>query len=746
MASRGIEGVNWHYSNRNRDGKPSMSKNSKSNELARSTAAKHRGGIPALDGLRTESDVEQKLIYRVLTAPEWLGISAENIHTKEYLQPKDLDKGRKLKRGYFPDYSIWFDGLPVMIVEAKSPDEDVYEGLREARLYALEMNKQYPTEVNPIEIICASNGSILVYSFWDSDDFQSIAHDQLVPGTRKAEQFRDFCSKSTMMRRVEIINSTAIEKDTFIGSDFLGGQKLLRQRIGFNSFAEPLSPLIKMYFDSESPARFEEIVTLGYVHTDDTTRYHRTLETFLRDKISSIGGAPIKEIQTRKQGEIDLTHKITDAISSDDFFGELQLIIGPVGAGKTIFLHRYFQHLIPRDLRERVAYIYINFNQAPDDLTNLENWLCESFLEVVDKKILNGQLYHIDNLRRIFAPNIRRRDIGVYSHLKKKTPDEYEKKISEDLRIWTEDWQEFAFSTCRFLSGDKGVPIVVAFDNVDRRNRDQQLKIFQTAQWFKAKSRALCLLTLRDETFERYKEEPPLDAFLTSVNFYIQPPRFVDVVRNRLSLALGNLSANAEKRQTFALPNGMYVTYPATELGEYLTAIYVTLFQRRRQITGVLEALSGKNVRRALSMFADILVSKHLSEVIIAKAMCVVRCALCVGVVVVVVVVAVGVVLVGVGVTPAAFLLGSVVAENRQIGCVFACFCIARSKKHRKYQCFWRVGSPKPRYLRCFLPLVVKSTVFTVFFGQHLAKTLVFTEVSPCSKMWFLDPKRTKIL
>ena len=35
--------------------------------------------------------------------------------------------------------------------------------------------------------------------------------------------------------------------------------------------------------------------------------------------------------------------------------------------------------------------------------------------------------------------------------------------------------------------------------------------------------------------------------------------------------------------------------------------------------------------------------------------------------------------------------------------------------------------------------------VFTVFFGQHLAKTLVFTEVSPCSKMWFLDPKRTNI-
>ena len=34
-----------------------------------------------------------------------------------------------------------------------------------------------------------------------------------------------------------------------------------------------------------------------------------------------------------------------------------------------------------------------------------------------------------------------------------------------------------------------------------------------------------------------------------------------------------------------------------------------------------------------------------------------------------------------------------------------------------------------------FLPLVAKSTVFTVVFGQHLAKTLVFTDVSPYNKM-----------
>ena len=47
---------------------------------------------------------------------------------------------------------------------------------------------------------------------------------------------------------------------------------------------------------------------------------------------------------------------------------------------------------------------------------------------------------------------------------------------------------------------------------------------------------------------------------------------------------------------------------------------------------------------------------------------------------------------------------------------------------------FLRLRSPKPRYLRCFLPLVAKTTVSIYFFGQHLAKTPVFTQFSACCK------------
>ena len=92
--------------------------------------------------LRTESDVEQKLIMPLLTSEVLLGIPASAIHTKEYLPPAILDKAAGKVTGYFPDYSVWLHGLPVMIVEAKAPEVPAETGYREASLYARHLNQR----------------------------------------------------------------------------------------------------------------------------------------------------------------------------------------------------------------------------------------------------------------------------------------------------------------------------------------------------------------------------------------------------------------------------------------------------------------------------------------------------------------------------------------------------------------------------------------------------------------------------
>ena len=82
--------------------------------------------------------------------------------------------------------------------------------------------------------------------------------------------------------------------------------------------------------------------------------------------------------------------------------------------------------------------------------------------------------------------------------------------------------------------------------------------------------------------------------------------------------------------------------------------------------------------------------------------------------------------------------------KKRQIGGVFAIFHILGTKKHRKYRCFWLRANAKPRYLRGFEPLRAKNTVFTVFCGPGLAKTLVFAQFPACCQKLFFGCQRHK--
>jgi hypothetical protein len=90
-----------------------------------------------LKDLTTESDVEQKFVLPMLInkAPLGLEYGFSDFKTKSNIKKLKIDKGGSAKY-YFPDYAIIYAGLPLVIIEAKKPGEDLMEAYREARLYA----------------------------------------------------------------------------------------------------------------------------------------------------------------------------------------------------------------------------------------------------------------------------------------------------------------------------------------------------------------------------------------------------------------------------------------------------------------------------------------------------------------------------------------------------------------------------------------------------------------------------------
>lgn len=187
---------------------------------------------------------------------------------------------------------------------------------------------------------------------------------------------------------------------------------------------------------------------------------------------------------------------------------------------------------------------------------------------------------------------------------------------AEDLSKWQEDPQRLAVGICRYFAGDRGDQgevVIVVMDNVDRLDLSNQLAAFQLALWFLDRSQAFIILQMRDETYERFKGRPPLDTFRTGVTFHITPPRFLDVVKRRLELSLEYLANHTDDRLEYSLSSGARIVYPNSMLGEFLKGIYLEIFERKQNVSRILQGIAGLDVRRALEMFVAILTSGHLT-------------------------------------------------------------------------------------------------------------------------------------
>jgi type I restriction enzyme M protein len=137
-----------------------------------------------LSDLRNESDVEQFFIIRLLTA---LGYKDKNIHTKKTISIRIISKGKN-KKEYRPDYTVYQDNSPIIVVDVKHPNNTSDEGLKDALMYAREINGDY-TESNPIKYCIGSNGLITKVCNWDENNpFLTIHFNDFQFGNKKYNQ------------------------------------------------------------------------------------------------------------------------------------------------------------------------------------------------------------------------------------------------------------------------------------------------------------------------------------------------------------------------------------------------------------------------------------------------------------------------------------------------------------------------------------------------------------------------------
>ena len=218
----------------------------------------------------------------------------------------------------------------------------------------------------------------------------------------------------------------------------MGGEQALNRRLPLNAFAAELARPLRMFFNSNVSDRLDEIIEKAYVSNDEITRYDHIFELFLRDNLAQIKDPQGHLLSTQRNTENLLTPELRRYVADFPVGGHLQLLIGPVGAGKSLFCRRYYRHLQPEEMASSVHWTFINFNNAPPTTQHLEEFLCTQFnnsylLENPDIDLYSDQMLH-----RVFAPDINRLS-KIYQKARELDPIGWEMRLADELKMFSEN-------------------------------------------------------------------------------------------------------------------------------------------------------------------------------------------------------------------------------------------------------------------------------------------------------------------
>jgi len=159
-----------------------------------------------LSNLRNESSVETFFVNRLLG---YLGYPDSRIRTKEAIEKLPIPKGHTTEN-YAPDY-VLIDSRnqPVVVVDAKHPDEDLDNWVYQPIGYAATLNRRFPAGENPVQYAVLTNGHAFEVFPWDSETpIFYLRFDDFVEGNPKLGFLRASLS-------YDIFNRVPIEGTAF---------------------------------------------------------------------------------------------------------------------------------------------------------------------------------------------------------------------------------------------------------------------------------------------------------------------------------------------------------------------------------------------------------------------------------------------------------------------------------------------------------------------------------------------------
>jgi predicted type IV restriction endonuclease len=336
-----------------------------------------------------------------------------------------------------------------------------------------------------------------------------------------------------------------------------------------------------------------------YCSSEDAMRYTGHLNSVVVDPLPAFR-SPVEQI--RPGHRKDAFHGAIATTNCKSSGVPLFVVMGGVGAGKTSFLHWYFESQIPKEAKSHSVVVFCDYRTVECPVDDLHS---RTLRMVIDDIIAQteGQTTAFNQLREIFRVRVERELRGA---LKPYAEDasERDKQVAQLLQKYQDYSLEHLEALVNFIHARIGSRVILVLDNMDQKSPELQDKLYQIGHEFVYRCNLIVVVSLRESTFRRISRSAAVNAF-ASREFHVKAQPLSLVLSKRLAFLQKQLSP-----QKIQVPTEKG-TLDVLDIHRFISLMERSLLSDEGdpRILNCIVAVSNNDIREQLRMVYSFLIS-----------------------------------------------------------------------------------------------------------------------------------------
>lgn len=289
------------------------------------------------------------------------------------------------------------------------------------------------------------------------------------------------------------------------------------------------------------------------------------------------------------------------------------LFVGSKGAGKSTFITRFFQTVLPNDLASDIKLVRIDLAKNNGDVGEVVRWLNDEILKETEKVVLSSN-ENTDGwneiIGKIFFDDYQRWSNQTMKHLYDKDKDQFKIEFGRHIEnLRKENPSDYIRKLISYLTkSHQKIPCLI-FDNTDHFSIQFQEIVFQYARALYESEFCITIMPITDKTSWQLSKQGALQSF-ESEALYLPVPRPEKVIEKRISYLVEKLGGPENKAPAkYFFEKG--IKLGLSDIAEFAASLN-KIFIETPRISEWIGGLANHDIRRLLEIVRETIASPHL--------------------------------------------------------------------------------------------------------------------------------------